>query len=126
MIRHSPQIVAALCMSLLSAAPTLAQYPARPITLVVPFSAGGGSNFVARIVSEHMAKTLGQPIVIENDGGAGGTTATARVARAPADGYTLILGNLGTHGAAPAQYPNLKYVPAKDFTPIGQAAGSRC
>ena len=123
MIRHSPQIVAALCISLLSAAPTLAQYPVRPITLVVPFSAGGGSDSVARIVSEHMAKTLGQPIIIENDGGAGGTTATARVARAPADGYTLILGNLGTHGAAPAQYPNLKYAPAKDFNPIGQTAG---
>jgi tripartite-type tricarboxylate transporter receptor subunit TctC len=69
-----------------------------------------------------MAKTLGQSIIIENDAGAGGTTPTGRVARATADGYTLMVGHMGTHGAAPAVYPNLKYDPAKDFTPIGQTA----
>ena len=70
-----------------------------------------------------MARTLGRSIIIENDAGAGGTTPTKRVAQAAADGYTLIIGNLGTHGAAPSQYPNLKYDPARDFTPIGQTAG---
>src|SRR4029450_2509750 len=66
-----------------------------------------------------MARTLGQPIVVENAAGAGGTSAITRAAQAGADGYTIMLGNMGTHGAAPAQYPNLKYDPAKDFTPIG-------
>ena len=71
-----------------------------------------------------MAKTLGQSIIIENDAGAGGTTPTRRVAQATADGYTLMMGNMGTHGAAPSQYPNLKYDPAKDFTPIGHDSGT--
>lgn len=97
-------------------------YPSRPITLVVPFAAGGSNDVIARILTEHMAKTLGQTIAIENDGGAGGTTATRRVAQAAGDGYTIMLGNMGTHGAAPAHYSNLKYDPTKDFTPIGLAA----
>jgi tripartite-type tricarboxylate transporter receptor subunit TctC len=70
-----------------------------------------------------MAKTLGQAIIIENIPGAGGTTAARRAAQAPADGYIIIMGSMGTHGAAPAVYPDLKYDPAKDFTPIGQVAG---
>jgi tripartite-type tricarboxylate transporter receptor subunit TctC len=106
-----------------SATPASAEYPSRPITLVVPFAAGGSSDAIARIVADHMAKTLGKPIVIENDPGAGGTTPTKRVAQAPADGHTIMMGHMGTHGAAPAQYPNLKYDPARDFTPIGLTAG---
>src|SRR5215204_5930060 len=73
-IGRSTQVVAVSCILMLSAVPALAKYPAKPITLIVPFSAGGASDAVARIVGEHMAKTLGQPIIIENDGGAGGTT----------------------------------------------------
>jgi tripartite-type tricarboxylate transporter receptor subunit TctC len=103
--------------------PASAEYPARSITLVVPFAAGGSTDTIARIVADHMTKTLGQSIVIENDAGAGGTTPTRRVAQAAADGYTIMMGHMGTHGAAPAQYPNLKYDPAKDFTPIGLTAG---
>src|SRR5262249_12060850 len=80
---------------------------------------GGTSDIVARLVGEHMAKTLGQSIIVENDAGAGGTIASRRVAQAAADGYTLMIGTLGTHGAAPSQYPNLKYYPRKHFTPIG-------
>ena len=114
---------AAVCALLASVTPASAEYPDRPITLVVPFAAGGSTDAIARIVADHMAKTLGQPIVIENDAGAGGTTPTRRVAQAPADGYTLMMGHMGTHGAAPAQHPNLKYDPAKDFTPIGLTAG---
>jgi tripartite-type tricarboxylate transporter receptor subunit TctC len=105
------------------AVPAAADYPARTITLVVPFAAGGATDTAARIVGEQMAKILGKAIIIENDAGAGGTTATGRVARAAADGYTIIMGHMGTHGAAPSVYPNLKYDPAKDFTPIGLAAG---
>lgn len=97
-------------------------YPDRNITLIVPFAPGGTSDIIARMVGEHMAKTLGQPIIVENDAGAGGTVAGRRVAQAAADGYTLIIGTLGTHGAAPSQYPNLKYDPRRDFSPIGQTS----
>ena len=107
---------------LLYSAATAADYPDRNITLIVPFAAGGTSDIVARLVGEHMAKTLGQAIIVENDSGAGGTVAGRRVAQAAADGYTLIIGTLGTHGAAPSQYPNLKYDPRRDFTPIGQTS----
>jgi putative tricarboxylic transport membrane protein len=99
-----------------------AEYPDRNITLVVPFAPGGTTDIVARLVGEHMARTLGQSIIVENDAGAGGTVASRRVAQAPADGYTLMIGTLGTHGAGPSQYPNLKYDPRRDFTPIGQAS----
>ena len=108
---------------LASALPAVADFPERNITLIVPFAAGESTDVIARIVGDHMAKTLGRSIIIENDSGAGETTPTRRVAQATADGYTLIMGNLGTHGAAPSQYPNLKYDPAKDFTPIGMTAG---
>jgi len=99
-----------------------AEYPDRNITLIVPFAPGGTTDIVARFVGEHMARTLGQSIIVENDAGAGGTVASRRVAQAPADGYTLMIGTLGTHGAGPSQYPNLKYDPRRDFTPIGQAS----
>ncbi len=89
--------------------------------MFVAFAAGGPTDVFARMVSEHMSMTLVQQIVIENVAGAGGTTTTARVAAAAPDGYTLIMGQMGTHAAAPALYPNLKYNPQTDFTPIGVA-----
>jgi tripartite-type tricarboxylate transporter receptor subunit TctC len=101
-----------------------AAYPERPITLIVPFAAGGPTDVVARIVGEHMSRTLGQQVVVENVAGAGGTTGSTRAAQAAPDGYTLIMGHMGTHGAAPAVYPDLKYDPAKSFAPIGMAAGT--
>jgi len=116
--------LAAGCAVTLVAPAASQSYPIRPIILVVPATPGGSNDTIARIVAEHMGKTLGQPIIIENVPGAGGTTAGRRVAQAPADGYTLMLGNMGTHGAAPAQYPDLRYDPAKDFTPIGRMAGA--
>jgi tripartite-type tricarboxylate transporter receptor subunit TctC len=101
-----------------------AAYPDRPITLIVPFAAGGPTDVVARIVGEAMSRTLGQQIVVENVAGAGGTTGTTRAAQAAPDGYTLIMGHMGTHGAAPAMYPDLKYDPVTGFAPIGMAAGT--
>jgi len=108
----------------LSAGGAHAAYPERPITLIVPFAAGGPTDVVARIVGDHMSRTLGQQVVVENVTGAGGTTGTTRAAQATPDGYTIIMGHMGTHGAAPAVYPNLKYDPLKDFVPIGLAAGT--
>jgi len=121
MVSRDRFLIGLLAIGCATAAPPVASqsYPTRAITLVVPFPAGAATDSVARIVSEHMAKTLGQAIVIENDAGAGGTTATRRVARAAPDGYTIAAGSMATHAAALAQYPNIKYDPANDFTPIG-------
>jgi tripartite-type tricarboxylate transporter receptor subunit TctC len=101
-----------------------AAYPERPVTMIVPFAAGGPTDVVARIVADHMSRTLGQQVVIENVSGAGGTTGIARGSQAAPDGYTIMMGHMGTHGAAPAVYPELKYDPRKDFAPIGLAAGT--
>ena len=97
-------------------------YPSRPITVVVPFPAGGPSDVVARIVTEEMGKILGQSMVIENIGGAGGTIGSARVAAANPDGYTLLAGSMGSHVAAPVLTPNVKYDSERDFEPIGFTA----
>jgi len=118
--------IAMLCAAAaLFAGPATAQsYPTRPITLIVPFAAGGPTDIVARIVGEHMSKTLGQQIVVENVAGAGGTTGITRGAQSTPDGHTIMMGHMGTHGAAPALYPNIKYDPTTDFEPIGMAAGT--
>lgn len=110
--------------SLFAGAAFAQNYPARPITLIVPFAAGGPTDIVARIVAEPMSKFLGQQVVVENVAGAGGTTGITRGARATPDGYTIMMGHMGTHGAAPALYPNIRYNPATDFQPIGMAAGT--
>ena len=99
-------------------------YPQRPVTIIVPFAAGGPTDVVARIVADHMSRTLGQQLVVENVAGAGGTTGITRGKQATPDGYTIAMGHMGTHGAAPALYPNLRYDPAKDFEPIGLVAGT--
>jgi tripartite-type tricarboxylate transporter receptor subunit TctC len=103
--------------------PVFAQtYPTRSITVVVPFPAGGPSDVVARIVAENMSKTLGQQMVIENVGGAGGTIGSARVAAAAPDGYTLLAGSMGSHVAAPILTPGIKYNSERDFAPVGFTA----
>ena len=105
--------------------PAIAQdYPSRTITVIVPFPAGGASDVVARIVTNQMSKILGQSMVIENVGGAGGTLGSARVAAAPPDGYTLLAAAMGSHVAAPVLTPNVKYDPVADFVPIGVTADS--
>jgi tripartite-type tricarboxylate transporter receptor subunit TctC len=99
-------------------------YPAKPVTVVVPFPAGGPSDVVARIVTDQMGKILGQTLVIENVGGAGGTIGSARVAAADPDGYTLLAGSMGSHVSAPLLTPNVKYDSERDFEPIGFTAHS--
>ena len=118
-------ILAAVAAAGLLAGSAQAQtYPTKPVTMVVPFAAGGPTDIIARIVGEHMSRTLGQQIVVENVAGAGGTTGITRANAAAADGYTIMMGHMGTHGAAPALYPTLKYDPAKDFEPVGLAAST--
>src|SRR5258708_2392678 len=100
------------------------EYPSRPITVIVPFPAGGASDVVARIVTNQMSKILGKSCMIENIGGAGGTIGRERVAAAAPDGYTLLAAAMGSHVAAPVLTPNLKYDPVADFAPIGITANS--
>jgi tripartite-type tricarboxylate transporter receptor subunit TctC len=106
-------------------APAMAQeFPNKPITLIVPFAAGGPTDIIARIAAESMSRTLGQQVIVENVAGAGGTTGSTRAAKAAPDGYTIMMGHMGTHGAAPGMYPNLAYNPQTDFEPIGLVAGT--
>ena len=98
-------------------------YPARPVTLVIPFPPGGGNDALGRMVADKMSKSLGQQIVVENRGGAGGTIATRAVARSMPDGYTILLAYTGTLAINPSLYANPGYDPRKDFAPIGLVAG---
>src|SRR5207302_7458614 len=100
-------------------------YPARPITAIVPFAPGGGTDVPARIVGEHMSRTLGQQVVVQNIAGAGGTIGSTRVMRADPDGYTIEMGQMGTHAAAVALYPSLAYKPDGDFEQIGLLPADR-
>ncbi len=95
-----------------------AGYPDRPLRLVVPFPPGGAADLMARGLAQHLGPALGQQVIVDNRGGAGGTLAAEIVARAPADGYTLLFGTMGTQAINPALYPKLRYDPLKDFVPI--------
>jgi tripartite-type tricarboxylate transporter receptor subunit TctC len=118
-------IVIMSAAAIAGAAPARAEdYPSRPITVIVPFPAGGASDVVARIVTNQMALILGQSIIVENVGGAGGTIGSARAAAAVPDGYTLLAAAMGSHVAAPVLMPNAKYNPLTDFAPIGITAHS--
>jgi tripartite-type tricarboxylate transporter receptor subunit TctC len=94
-------------------------YPTRAVTIIVPFAAGGPADITGRIAADALSRQLGAQFVVENVGGAGGTTGATRAARANPDGYTLLLGHLGTHAASVALMPNLAYKPTTDFEPIG-------
>jgi tripartite-type tricarboxylate transporter receptor subunit TctC len=116
--------VASLCVAaLLQAGAASAQaWPAKPIRLMVPFPPGGSTDIVARIVAQKLGERLGQPLVIENRGGAGGTIGTALIAKSAPDGYNLAIASTSTHVVAPGVYPKLEYDPIKDFAPVGLMA----
>ena len=97
-------------------------YPVRPVTIVVPFAAGGGNDILARLLAQHMGAALGQQFVIENRAGAGGTIGARAVAKSRPDGYTLMVGHSGVFGIAPSLYANAGYDPRRDFAPIGLIA----
>ncbi len=109
-----------------SASPALAQaqsWPNRPVKIVVPFPPGGTTDILARAIAPDLAKAFGQQFVIENKGGAGGNLGTEQVAKSPGDGYTILMGTVGTHGINRALYAKLPYDPFKDFVPITLVAG---
>ncbi|MEO5771986.1 MAG: tripartite tricarboxylate transporter substrate binding protein [Burkholderiaceae bacterium] len=113
--------IVAACAALCTGPVAAQQYPTRPVTVVVPFPAGGGGDFLARTVQDGFSKALGQQVIIENKAGAGGALGTSAVARAAPDGYTIVLGNIGTHAINPSVYKTLSYDPVKDFAPISHA-----
>lgn len=113
-------VLAATCMwSSAWADPT---YPNKPIRIIVPFTPGGSPDVLARTIGQKITETTGAPVVIENVPGAGGTIGADRVAKASADGYTLLMGHVGTLAVAPAVYPNLPYDPIKSFAPVAWVA----
>jgi tripartite-type tricarboxylate transporter receptor subunit TctC len=119
--RHLPGLLAAICTFVVAAGAAGAQtFPSRPITLVVPFPAGGALDAVARPMAEGMRRTLGQPVIVENVPGAGGTVGTGNVAKAAPDGYTILLGSVATHAIAAGVYAKLPYDPIASFAPITQ------
>ena len=121
MILRMLKCLAALAALSLAGTAHAQDYPKRPISMIVPFAAGGTSDVIARVVAEEMTKSLGQPIVIENVAGAGGSTALTRAARAEADGYTIAIGNAGTSAATYTIYPRLPFTP-ESFAPVAVVA----
>lgn len=117
-MRRRAALVLAFALSCAGGAALAADYPTRPIKLVVPYAPGGGADGVARIVARKMSENTGYNIVIENKGGAGAILGTDQVAKAEPDGYTLLLGQSGPISINPAVYKGLSYDPVKDFTPI--------
>ena len=115
----------ALTCMLGAALPAAAQtYPVKPITMVVPFSAGGPTDTLARIMSEPLRKALGQPILVDNTTGAGGTIATGRVVRGAPDGYMVVIGHWGTHVVNGAYYADLPFDLLNDFAPVAMIASN--
>ncbi len=100
-----------------------AYYPSAPIRLIVPFAPGGSTDLVGRLIAEYLGKNLGQSVVVENKGGAGGALGAEQIARSKADGYTLGMATVSTHGSNPAIYSNLKYDARKDFAPVSNVMG---
>jgi len=100
-----------------------AAWPSKPIRFVVPFAAAGTTDILARALAPELQKALGQPVVVDNKPGAGGNTAAGEVAKTPPDGYTMLMGTVGTHAINPALYPKLPFDPVKDFAPVTLVAG---
>ena len=115
-------LLACLMIALSPAAAAQSDYPSRPIRLIVTVPPGGAADFIARLVGAKLAESFGQPVLVDNRGGAGGTIATDAVAKAPADGYTLLQNSITTHGVGPHLYARLPYDPVKDFAPVSGLA----
>jgi tripartite-type tricarboxylate transporter receptor subunit TctC len=113
--------IATIALALAGGALAQGNYPTRPVTMVVGFAPGGGTDTVARIVAKNLSESLGQQVLVENKAGAGGNIATDYVAHAEPDGYTILLGNVGSLAVAPHMIANLGYDPLRDFAPITMA-----
>ena len=119
MIQRRSILVAAAALAAPAVARADTKYPSRPVTMQVPFAAGGPTDVMARVLAQKLSAVLGQAVPVENIGGAGGILGTQRTARAAPDGYTMGLGHMGTHSANPSFYKQLPYDPVESFTPLG-------
>ena len=122
--RHT--LAAVVTLALAAATPSVmaqANWPTKPVKIVVPFAPGGTTDILARAIAPELSKAFGQQFVIDNRAGAGGNIGAEAVAKSPGDGYTLLMGTVGTHGINRALYPKLPYDPIKDFVPITLVAG---
>ncbi len=117
--------IALLAISCAIPASAQSDWPSRPIKLVVPFGAGGGTDVLGRLLAQKLTESLGQPVMVDNRAGAGGSVGTAEVSRAPADGYTIMLGTNSTHAINPGIYAKLPYNAIKDFSPVSLIATNR-
>jgi len=125
MMRALTALVATLAMSLAGFVPAQAQsYPTKPIKIIVPYPAGGTSDILARSIGQKLSESLGQPVIVENKPGANGNVGAEFVARSTADGYTLLLADIGALAISPSVYPKLPFDPAKDFAPVTMVAYS--
>ena len=122
MFRTSRFIIAALCSLAGITAASAQSFPNRPITMIIPFAAGGPTDVLGRLVGQRMGEVLGPQVVIENVGGAGGMTGVLRVAQAAPDGYTMVLGTVGTHAQNQTLYKKPLYNAVADFTPVALIA----
>lgn len=122
-VKAAVTVVVAVVVALLNATVAMSQtFPSRPITLVIPFAAGGPTDVLGRLIGQRIGEVLGQQIIIENVGGAGGMTGVLRVAQSPPDGYTIVLGTVGTHAQNQTLYQRPLYNAATDFTPVALIA----
>ncbi|MCG7362495.1 tripartite tricarboxylate transporter substrate binding protein BugD [Roseomonas sp. ACRSG] len=119
MVQRRSILATAAALAVPAVARAEGKFPSRPVTMQVPFAAGGPTDVMARILAQELSAVLGQPVPVENIGGAGGILGTQRTARAAPDGYTIGLGHMGTHAANPSFYKQLPYDPVESFTPLG-------
>src|SRR4051794_34980802 len=110
-----------MCLALAASSAGAQQYPSRPITIVVPFAAGSGTDLISRLIGQQLSLALNQSVVIENKPGASGVLAATYVARAAPDGYTLLMATNSTHSANPYLFKSIGYDPVKDFAPVARA-----
>jgi len=118
--RLAAVMLVAVISALAGSSAAAQQYPTRPVTLIVPFPAGSTTDLVGRILADRLGEALGQRVVIDNRGGAGGMVGSEAAARSAPDGYTLLMGTIGTHSINPYVYPKVAYDPIADFSPIIQ------
>ncbi len=116
----SPVVLATIFATFNAHAAAVAEYPTKPIRLIVPFAAGGGLDVLGRMIAQRLTDRFGQPVVVDNRTGAGGTVGAEITAKSAPDGYTLIMGSIGTHAISPGLYKNLPYDAVRDFTPVTQ------